>query len=57
MTDAGERGLIDAAQKDPATFADLYDRCFHVVDGDVVGRVRDRDAAEAAGFEVIRRET
>ena len=46
MTDADERTLVDAAQRDPSRFADVYDRYFHLVYAFVVGRVRDRDAAE-----------
>jgi RNA polymerase sigma-70 factor (ECF subfamily) len=46
MTDADERLLVAAAQRDPARFADLYDRYFHRVYAFVVSRVRDRDAAE-----------
>lgn len=46
MTDADERLLVDAAQRDPSRFADLYDRYFHHVYAFIVSRVRDRDAAE-----------
>jgi RNA polymerase sigma-70 factor, ECF subfamily len=46
MTDADERRLIGAAQRDPARFAEIYDRYFHLIYGFIVGRTRDRDAAE-----------
>ena len=46
MTDADERRLIGAAQRDPARFAEVYDRYFHLIYGFIVGRTRDRDAAE-----------
>jgi RNA polymerase sigma-70 factor (ECF subfamily) len=46
MTDADERLLVDAAQRDPSRFADLYERHFGRVYAFVVSRVRDRDAAE-----------
>jgi RNA polymerase sigma-70 factor, ECF subfamily len=41
-----ERLLIQAAQKDPSRFAQLYELNFERVYGFVVRRVQDRDAAE-----------
>ena len=46
MTDADERQLVEAAQRDPARFAALYERHFDRIYAYVVLRVRDRDAAE-----------
>jgi RNA polymerase sigma-70 factor, ECF subfamily len=46
MADADERLLVDAAQRDPSRFADLYERHFARVYAFVVCRVRNRDAAE-----------
>jgi RNA polymerase sigma-70 factor (ECF subfamily) len=44
--EADERSLIEAAQKDPNRFADLYETHFDRVYAYVVRRVRDRHAAE-----------
>ncbi|MCI0417068.1 sigma-70 family RNA polymerase sigma factor [bacterium] len=41
-----ERSLIEAAQKDPARFADLYENNFERVYAFVVSRVRHREEAE-----------
>jgi DNA-directed RNA polymerase specialized sigma24 family protein len=46
MADADERLLVDAAQRDPSRFADLYERHFERVYAFVISRVRDRDVAE-----------
>jgi RNA polymerase sigma-70 factor (ECF subfamily) len=46
MPDADERLLVEAAQRDPSRFAELYERHFERVYAYVVHRVRDRDAAE-----------
>src|SRR5207244_1423025 len=46
MTDADDRALVEAAQRDRSKFADLYDRHFVRVYAFVMGRVRDRDVAE-----------
>lgn len=43
---AEERLLIEAAQRDPARFADLYENHFEQVYAFVVRRVRDRETAE-----------
>jgi RNA polymerase sigma-70 factor (ECF subfamily) len=51
--DAEERLLVEAAQKDPARFADLYERHFERVYAYVVRRVRDRHAAEDLTSEVF----
>jgi RNA polymerase sigma-70 factor, ECF subfamily len=41
-TDSEERLLIEAAQKDPSRFAELYEQNFHRVYAYVARRVRDR---------------
>lgn len=41
-TESEERLLIDAAQKDPSRFAELYEQNFHRVYAYVARRVRDR---------------
>ena len=51
--EADERLLIEAAQKDPARFAELYERNFNRVYAYVMSRVRDRDAAEDLTSEVF----
>jgi RNA polymerase sigma-70 factor (ECF subfamily) len=51
--DAGERLLVEAAQKDPAKFAELYDIHFARVYAFVARRVRDRDNAEDLTSEVF----
>jgi len=53
MTDADERQLVEAAQRDPSRFADLYERHFERVYAYAVHRVRDRDAAEDLTAEVF----
>ena len=53
MADSDERFLVEAAQRDPSRFADLYDRHFDGVYAFVVSRVRDRDAAEDLTSEVF----
>lgn len=53
MADADERLLVQAAQRDPSRFADLYERHFDRVYAYVVHRVRDRDAAEDVTSEVF----
>ena len=45
-TSAEERLLVEAAQKDPAKFGDLYEIYFELVYGFIARRVRDRDTAE-----------
>ena len=44
--EAGERLLVQAAQEDPARFADLYEANFERVYAFIARRVRDRDVAE-----------
>ena len=51
--EADERLLIEAAQKDPARFAELYERDFNRVYAYVVSRVRERSAAEDITSEVF----
>ena len=53
--DADDRVLVEAAQRDPSRFADLYERHFERVYAFVVRRVRDRDAAEDVTAEVFHR--
>jgi len=53
MTDADERLLVEAAQRDPSKFGDLYERHFHRVYAFVVRRVRNRDTAEDVTSEVF----
>jgi RNA polymerase sigma-70 factor, ECF subfamily len=55
MAGADERLLVEAAQRDPSRFADLYERHFEPVYAFVVRRVRDRDAAEELTAEVFHR--
>jgi len=45
MSDDDERLLVEAAQRDPSRFADLYERHFDRVYAYVLYRVYDRDAA------------
>ena len=45
MPDADERQLVEAAQRDPSRFAELYERYFDRVYAYVVLRVRSRDVA------------
>ena len=45
-TEAQERLLVQAAQKDPSRFAELYEDNFHRIYGYVVRRVRERATAE-----------
>jgi RNA polymerase sigma-70 factor (ECF subfamily) len=51
--EADERLLIEAAQKDPACFADLYEINFERVYAYVVKRVQDRAEAEDVTAEVF----
>jgi RNA polymerase sigma-70 factor (ECF subfamily) len=53
MSDDDERLLVEAAQRDPSRFAELYERHFERVYAYVVYRVRDRDAAEDLTSEVF----
>jgi RNA polymerase sigma-70 factor (ECF subfamily) len=50
---AGERLLVEAAQRDPARFAELYEAHFERVYAYVVRRVRDRHQAEDVTSEVF----
>ena len=51
--EADERLLVQAAQKDPARFAELYEMNFDRVYAFVARRVRDRDSAEDLTAEVF----
>ena len=48
-----ERRLVEAAQKDPARFADVYEATFDRVYAYVVARISDRDEAEDITSEVF----
>ena len=50
---AEERLLVEAAQKDPARFGDLYELHFDLIYAFVARRVRDRDTAEDLTSEVF----
>jgi RNA polymerase sigma-70 factor (ECF subfamily) len=52
-TDTDERRAIEAAQKDPARFADLYEKNFERVYAFIARRVRDRNEAEDVTSEVF----
>lgn len=52
---ANERLLVEAAQKDPARFGELYEIHFERVYAYIARRVRDRDAAEDLTSEVFHR--
>ncbi|HXN51555.1 MAG TPA: sigma-70 family RNA polymerase sigma factor [Candidatus Acidoferrum sp.] len=51
--DAGERLLVEAAQRDPAKFGELYDIHFERIYAFVARRVSDRDKAEDLTSEVF----
>ncbi len=53
VTDVDDRLLIEAAQRDPAVFADLYEQNFERVYAFIMRRVRDRDAAQDLTAEVF----
>ena len=53
MPDADERQLVEAAQRDPSRFAELYERYFDRVYAYAVLRVRSRDAAEDVTSDVF----
>ena len=50
---AGERGLVEAAQRDPAKFDALYELHFERVYAFVASRVRERSTAEDVASEVF----
>ena len=50
---ADERLLVEAARRDPAKFADLYDIHFERIYAFIARRVRDRDKAEDLTSEVF----
>jgi RNA polymerase sigma-70 factor (ECF subfamily) len=52
-TEAEERRLVEAAQRDPARFADLYENYFELVYAYVARRVRSRHEAEDSTAEVF----
>jgi len=52
---AEERRLIEAAQSDPARFADVYENYFELVYAYVARRARNRDEAEDLTGEVFRK--
>jgi RNA polymerase sigma-70 factor (ECF subfamily) len=51
--DSDERLLVEAAQRDPSRFADLYEQNFYRVYAYVVRRVSDRQCAEDLTAEVF----
>jgi len=51
--DADDRPLVEAAQRDPANFGELYERYFELLYGYISKRVRDRDIAEDLTAEVF----
>lgn len=53
--EAKERRLIEAAQSDPARFADVYENYFALVYAYIARRVRNRDDAEDLTGEVFRK--
>jgi RNA polymerase sigma-70 factor, ECF subfamily len=53
--EADERRLIEAAQRDPACFADLYESYFELVYAYVARRLRNRSEAEDLTAEVFRK--
>ena len=52
-TEADERRLVEAAQRDPAWFGELYTRNFHVVYAYVAKRSASREEAEDVTSEVF----
>ena len=52
--DTDERLLVDAAQRDPSRFGDLYERNFYRVYAYIVRRVSDRHHAEDLTAEVFK---
>jgi RNA polymerase sigma-70 factor (ECF subfamily) len=52
--DRDERKLVEAAQRDPARFADLYEQNFHRVYAYVVRRVGDRHQSEDLTSDIFR---
>lgn len=53
--ESDERSLIEAAQRDPVQFAELYEQNFDRVYAFVSYRVRDRDEAEDLTSEIFQR--
>jgi RNA polymerase sigma-70 factor, ECF subfamily len=53
--DTGERLLIEAAQRDPTRFAELYEQNFERVYAYIAVRVRNRDEAQDLTAEVFHR--
>jgi RNA polymerase sigma-70 factor (ECF subfamily) len=53
--EAEERRLVEAAQRDPARFGDLYEQYFELVYAYVARRVRNRSEAEDLTAEVFRK--
>ena len=50
-----ERSMVEAARRDPARFADLYELHFELVYAYIARRVRDRDIAEDLTAEVFQK--
>ena len=53
--EAAERRLVEAAQRDPACFGDLYEQYFELVYSYVARRLRNRTEAEDLTAEVFRK--
>jgi RNA polymerase sigma-70 factor, ECF subfamily len=53
--DADERALVEAARRDPARFAELYEIHFDLIYAYVARRVRDRDVAEDLTADVFQK--
>jgi RNA polymerase sigma-70 factor (ECF subfamily) len=53
MVELEEQQIVEEAQRDPARFADLYDRHFDRVYAFIARRVRDRNVAEDLTSEVF----
>jgi RNA polymerase sigma-70 factor (ECF subfamily) len=53
--DAEERLLIEAAQRDPTVFAEIYEINFEIVYAYIARRVRDRETAEDITSEVFQK--
>lgn len=53
--EADERALIEAARRDPARFAELYEVHFELIYAYIARRVRDRDVAEDLTSDVFQK--
>jgi RNA polymerase sigma-70 factor, ECF subfamily len=53
--DADERALVEAARRDPARFAELYEIHFELIYAYIARRVRDRDVVEDLTSDVFQK--